>query len=106
MPTTGVNGTGYTSAWNTFTSRWGAIQATGCLWCWGADFGGGAAAASWTANTGGRGSTYQMENAALFGGAWASASLAGSRATSWVVSPTASGDYIGARGVCSHSIAD
>ena len=106
VPTTGVSGTGATNAWNKFTSRWGVIQATGCVWIWGDEFGGGAAAASWTANTGGRGSTYQMENAVLFGGNWAGTSYSGSRASHWSVSPSSSSDNIGARGVCDHLILD
>jgi hypothetical protein len=106
VPTTGVSGTGATNAWNKFTSRWGVIQASGCMWIWGVEFGGGAAAASWTANTGGRGSTYQMENAVLFGGSWGDTSSSGSRASSWDNSPAASGSNIGARGVCDHLILD
>lgn len=106
VPTTGVNGTGATSAWNVFTSKWGVIQSSGCMWIWGGEFGGGAAAASWTANTNGRGSTYQMENAVLFGGAWGGPSNAGSRASIWVISPTYSVSDIGARGVCDHLILD
>lgn len=106
VPTTGVTGTGATSTWNKFTSKWGVIQASGCLWVWGGEFGGGAAAASWTANTGGRGSTYQMENAVVFGGDWGGASNSGSRASGWFYSPTASYSHIGARGVCDHLIID
>lgn len=106
VPTTGVNGTGATSAWNVFTSKWGVIQSSGCMWIWGGEFGGGAAAASWTANTNGRGSTYQMENAVLFGGDWVSASGSGSRASSWSYSPTTSNNHIGVRGVCDHMILD
>ena len=106
VPTTGVSGTGATNAWNKFTSRWGVIQSSGCMWIWGGEFGGGSAAASWTANTGGRGSTYQMENAVLFGGYLANASYSGSRASIWNDSPTASYYYIGARGVCDHLILD
>jgi len=104
MPTTGVTGTGATNAWNKFTSRWGVIQATGCMWVWGGEFGGGAAAAGWTANTGGRGSTYQMENAVLFGGFWGNPPESGSRASAWYSSPTGSGVSVGARGVCDHLI--
>ena len=106
VPTTGVSGTGATNAWNKFTSRWGVIQATGCMWIWGGEFGGGAAGASWTANTGGRGSTYQMENAVLFGGNWGSTSYSGSRASNWGNSPTNSNNNIGARGVCGHYVSD
>lgn len=106
VPTAGATGTGATSAWNVFTSRWGCIQSSGCMWIWGGEFGGGAAAASWTANTGGRGSTYQMENAVLFGGYWGGASNSGSRASLWDNSPTYSNYHIGARGVCDHLILD
>jgi hypothetical protein len=106
VPTTGVNGTGATSGWQVFTSKWGVIQASGCMWSWGAEFGGGAAAASWTANTGGRGSTYQMENAALFGGTWSNTSASGSRASLWYYSPSSSTNGIGVRGVSDHLILD
>ncbi|MDP3322635.1 MAG: hypothetical protein Q8S71_03710 [Hydrogenophaga sp.] len=87
-----------------FTSKWGAILATGNMWFWGANFGGGAAGAAWTANTTGRGSTYQMENAAIFGGSWVEASNSGSRASYWSNSPTLSYTSIGARGVCDHVV--
>ena len=88
------------------TSRWGVMLSTGNLWVWGADFGGGAAAAAWLANTSGRGSTYQMENAALLGGAWDDGSSAGSRASLWNNSPTASTVSVGVRGVCDHVVLD
>ena len=106
VPTTGVNGTGSTSNWNVFTSKWGVIQSTGCLYVWGDEFGGGAAAARWTANTGGRGSTYQMENAVVLGGAWDGGSLSGSRCSSWGNSPTVSFISIGGRGACDHLLID
>ena len=89
-----------------YTSRCGIIQASGVMWIWGANFGGGAAGASWTANTGGRGSTYQMENAVLLGGYWAHGSNCGSRASSWVDSPTYSSNSVAARGVCDLLILD
>ena len=106
VPTTGVSGTGATNAWNKFTSRWGVIQATGCMWIWGGELGGGAAGAAWTANTGGRGSTYQMENAVLFGGTWGHPTEAGSRCSGWVYSPPDSNNDFGARGVCDHLTLD
>lgn len=102
VPTTGVSGTGATSAWNLFTSKFGIIQATGCIYVWGDEFGGGNAGASWTANTQGRGSTYQMENAAIFGGSWAEGARSGSRCSYWFNSATNSYNVIGARGVCDH----
>ena len=89
---------------NAYTSKWGIMLATGNMWIWGANFGGGAAAASWTANTGGRGSTYQMENAVLFGGYWSNGSNCGSRCSYWSYSPTYANASIGARGRCDHLI--
>jgi hypothetical protein len=89
---------------NAYTSKWGIMLATGNMWIWGANFGGGAAAASWTANTGGRGSTYQMENAVLFGGYWANGSDCGSRCSFWLYSPSLSFASVGARGRCDHLI--
>jgi len=89
-----------------FTSKWGVIQSTGCLWTWGDEFGGGTAAASWTANTGGRGSTWQLENAVLVGGNWGSSSISGSRCSVWGNSPTNSDNGISGRGVCDHLIVD
>jgi hypothetical protein len=95
------------TTWNaTYISKWGMAQSSGCMWIWGDEFGGGAAAAGWTANTGGRGSTYQMENAVIFGGTWVEASSSGSRCSDWVNSPTVSYTSIGARGVCDHLILD
>lgn len=95
------------TVWDTaFLSKWGINQSSGCLWVWGDEFGGGAAGASWTANTGGRGSTYQMENAVLFGGYWADGAICGSRCSVWSLSPTLSDIVIGARGVCDHLILD
>ena len=102
VPTTGVTGTGATSAWNLFTSKWGVVQAAGNLWVWGDEFGGGTAAAGWVANTGGRGSTYQLENAVLLGGNWGGGVVSGSRASDWNNAPTVSLGNIGARGVCDH----
>ena len=89
-----------------YTSKWGVIQASGVLWTWGDEFGGGAAGASWTANTDGRGSTFQMENAVIFGGYWGSGSDAGSRCSFWSYSPTNSYNSFGGRGVCDHLIID
>ena len=89
-----------------YTSRCGIIQASGVMWIWGDEFGGGTAGASWTANTDGRGSTYQMENAVLFGGGWGSGAGCGSRASAWSYSPSNSGSDIGCRGVCDLLILD
>ena len=106
VPTAGATGTGATSAWNVFTSKWGCIQSSGCMWIWGGEFGGGAAGAIWAANTGGRGSTYQMENAVLLGGTWGLTTESGSRCSLWLDSPTASYNTVGARGVCDHLTLD
>jgi len=89
-----------------YTSKCGVIQSTGVMWIWGNEFGGGTAAASWAANTDGRGSTYQLENAVLFGGPWDGAANSGSRASPWSNSPSNSGGSICARGVCDLLILD
>lgn len=104
VPTTGVTGTGATNAWNKFTSKWGVVQATGCMWIWGGEFGGGTGSASWVSNTGGRGDTSQLENVALFGGYWPYTSNSGSRCSAWYNQPTYSADGISARGVCEHVV--
>ena len=89
------------------TSKWGVMLSTGNLWAWGDEFGGGGQlAASWAANTIGRGSTYLLSNAALFGGLWRNGSNSGSRASYWNVSPADSSGDIGVRGVCDHVTLD
>ena len=89
-----------------YTSKCGIIQATGVMYVWGDEFGGGTAGAAWTANTGGRGSTYQMENAVGLGGGWGGGANSGSRCSIWPNSPAVSSNYFGARGVCDLLILD
>ena len=89
-----------------YTSRWGIIQATGVLDVWGKDFGGGAGAIAWTANTTGRGSTYQLCNAVGFGGNWGDGMNAGSRYSGWNNSPASSSGSFGSRGVVDHLLLD
>ncbi|MDP1530307.1 MAG: hypothetical protein Q8M05_13075 [Rhodoferax sp.] len=83
-----------------YTSKWGGMLVSGNMWFWGADFGGGTGTAAWTANTGGRGSTYQLENAAIFGGSWGDTTVSGSRCSGWLFSPSISSGGIGSRAVC------
>jgi hypothetical protein len=85
-----------------YTSKWGIEQVTGCLWIWGRELGGPYAAAGWVADPTGRGSTYELPNAVLFGGAVGSAAVSGSRCSSWNVAPTSSSANFGARGRCDH----
>ena len=85
-----------------YTSRWGVMLATGNMWTWGLPQGGGQGAAAYTANTGGRGSTYLLPNAVLFGGNWNNGANCGSRASIWNNSPANSNVNIGVRGVCDH----
>ena len=87
-----------------YTSKWGVMLATGNLWIWGAEFGGGAAAGGWTANTGSRGSTLQMENVAYFGGDWSATTYSGSRCSAWVYSLSGLGASLSNRCVCDHLI--
>ncbi len=103
VPTTGVNGTGATSGWQVFTSKWGVVQSSGCLYTWGDEFGGPyITTAAWQTNTGGRGSTYNLSNAVLLGGYWVNGAVSGSRSSNWNNSPAFSLTYIGGRLVCDH----
>ncbi|WP_395060414.1 hypothetical protein [Polaromonas sp.] len=105
VATSGVNNPNATSAWNVFTSRWGVIQATGCLWVRSAEFGGGTASSA-QAGTDGRGSTEYLENSICLGGYWGHASNSGSRASTGFYAPSISNVRIGARGIASHYVAD
>jgi len=87
-----------------YTSKWGIIQSTGVMGIWGKDFGGGAGTAAWTANTGGRGNTYQLCNVVMFGGSWSDTTNAGSRYSTWAYSPTLSNSYVSTRGIADHLI--
>jgi hypothetical protein len=102
VPTTGVTGTGATSAWNVFTSKWGVVQATGCMWIWGLDRGGPYGAAAWNANTEGRGSEYNAPNAVLLGGRWGAGASCGSRCSLWDAVASFSGGSVGSRFSCDH----
>jgi hypothetical protein len=94
-----------TTQWNSaYVSKWGANQVSGVMYVWSSEFGGGAAGAGWSANTSGRGSTYQMENAMFFGGDWANGSESGSRCSLWYFSPTFSDFTIGVAGACDHLV--
>lgn len=85
-----------------YTSKWGVMLATGNLWVWGREHGGGNAAASWADTNGGRGQVYQQENAVILGGTWYSGSNSGSRSAVWDNAPSYSYDVIGGRGACDH----
>ncbi len=89
-----------------FTSKWGIIQSTGCLYIWGRERGGPYAAASWNANTEGRGSEYNAPNASLFGGNWLNSSYSGSRCSAWSYAASPSYPVIGSRFACDHLILD
>lgn len=81
VPTTGVTGTGGL-AWNTFTSKWGVIQSTGCLFIWGDELAKG--------------------YAVWLGGA-SYAPPAGSRHSDWNFAQTrGDGSSTGVRGACDH----
>jgi len=85
-----------------FTSKWGVIQSTGCLRIWGNHFGGPYGSSAYTANTEGRGSTYNLSNAVFLGGRWLDTSNSGSRSSDWSYAPTFSNPDLGSRGVCDH----
>lgn len=91
-----------------FTSKWGLVQAAGCIWVWGRDFSyrTGANGEGWKDQTGGRGQIYLMNDtglvAALLGGDWPGGALCGSRASNWLNAPWYSGAGVAARGRCDH----
>ncbi len=85
-----------------YTSKWGVIQATGVLWVWGIERGGPYAAATWNANTEGRGSEYNAPNVALFGGSWSDTSNSGSRCSNWSFAASFSANNVGSRFVSDH----
>ena len=87
-----------------YTSKWGVMQSAGVLYVWGRDRGGPAAAASWNANTEGRGSEYNAPNSALFGGNWNNGSDSGSRCSIWNSAASDSSASLGSRFVCDHLI--
>jgi hypothetical protein len=98
----GTTNTGSSNTDEEFTSKWGVIQATGCLYVWGNEFGGGNAAASWADINGGRGKVYQQENAVILGGHWYHTVYSGSRSSLWTDSPSDTNIDISGRGVCDH----
>ncbi len=89
-----------------FTSKWGVIQSTGCMNTWGNDFGGPNGSTAYTANTEGRGSTYNLSNVVRLGGYWGNTSNSGSRSSNWHNAPTSSNSDIGSRGVCNHKVGE
>ena len=89
-----------------FVSKWGINQVSGVMWQWGDEAGGAYSSAGWTANTGGRGSTYNAPNAVLFGGTWSYGAACGSRCSFWGVAFSYSVNDIGGRAVCDHLIVE
>ncbi len=89
-----------------FTSKWGVIQSTGCMSVWGNDFGGPNGSTAFTANTEGRGSTYNLSNVVALGGAENKGSDSGSRGSRWSYAPTDSGTGLASRGVCNHKVGE
>lgn len=102
VPTTGVSGTGATTTWEKFTSKWGVIQSTGCVWSWGSDIQG--SGNGWVdAGPELRGDYYASSlTAACFGGHWVDSSSSGSRCSGWSLTPTHSASSLGVRGACDH----
>ena len=112
--TTGLsnNNVGSSNADEKFTSKWGVVQAAGCMWTWGRDFSYSADGADAAAITGwswkglGRGRAYTQNTtglvAALWGGGWVDGLTCGSRASFWSYYPWNSHATIGARGRADH----
>ena len=98
-----------TGLYAAYTSRWGIMQATGCLWVWGAMRANQAAATAWippVGTTASRGSEYNAPNAALFGGAWGYDTNSGSRCSLWGLTASVSYTSVGARLCCDHQQLD
>ncbi len=76
------------------------------MWTWGNNFGGPNGSSAYTANTEGRGSTYNLSNVVLLGGAWGNTSISGSRGSSWTIAPSNSNSFFGSRGVCNHKVGE
>lgn len=89
-----------------FVSKWGCNQSSGVMWIWGDEAGGAFSSAGWTANTGGRGSTYNAPNAVLFGGNWLYGAHCGSRCSAWDNAFSYSSSVVGGRAVCDHLIVE
>lgn len=91
-----------------YTSKWGVMQASGVMWVWSRDFSYRYDSSTWAWNNvnGGRGQVYMQGPygvvAALFGGDWNNAAVAGSRASFWNNSPWGFSYNVGARGRCDH----
>ena len=112
--TTGLsnNNVGSSNADEKFTSKWGVVQAAGCMGIWGRDFSyradgvDAAAIQAFAWHDTGRGSAYSQSTyglvAALLGGNWSFSSLCGSRGSLWSVYPWDSATNIGARGRADH----
>lgn len=110
----GTTNAGSSNADQKFTSKWGVVQASGCLWVWGRDLiskiGGADYAAAiafgWKNNTGSRGQMYLQGSegiaAALLGGSWGLGASCGSRASDWFNAAWNSLHNIGARGRGDH----
>ena len=110
----GTTNTGSSNSDEVFTSKWGLIQASGCMWIWGRDLSfridgvdvAELTASSWKDETDNRGCLYtQSANGiavARLGASWSDGENAGSRASHWYSQPWTTSINIGARGRCDH----
>jgi len=88
-----------------FTSRWGVIQATGCMGTFGNNFGGGASGGSSWSGTGitdGRGQTWNLSRVGYFAGAFNNGVNAGTRFSNWGQGPDSDHSGRSSRGICDH----
>ncbi|WAP68696.1 DUF2793 domain-containing protein [Jiella pelagia] len=97
----GTTNTGSINPDRKFTSIWGIVQATGCLWTWGSDLA-ITSASGWSDSAEGRGQLSNPPCAQLLGGLWNLSAYAGSRAANWAFGPGFSASSVGARGQCDH----
>lgn len=85
-----------------FTSKWGVMQASGCMWYWLSNRGGAYNTAGWSADTEGFGSSYNAPNAAIGSGFWGDAGYCGSSCSAWDSAASLSIGPIGVSFGCGH----
>lgn len=85
-----------------YTSKWGIMQASGCMWYWLSNRGGAYSTTGWVADTEGFGSSYNAPNAAFGSGYWGDAGNCGSSCSIWSNAASISTGLVGAGFGCDH----
>lgn len=85
-----------------YTSKWGIMQASGCMWYWLSNRGGAYNTGGWSADTEGYGSSYNAPNAAVGSGYWGDAGNCGSSCSFWNFAASHSHGHVGVSFGCDH----